>query len=231
MRKAATWLVAVSFGVMACSPNEKPVPKAAAGAPTRPPALAMPATGFEDPEPPDAQDRAEAVVHADFNRDKTTGLVMRITTIVGRTSELSGFSTAMAPREEKIEDTLSRLGAKVTDTEVRIQLPGSILFDFDSSEIRADAARTLGEVARVVRSYAQRPVRIDGHTDSIASDDYNRSLSERRARSVVEWLVANGVERPLLTAAGQGETKPVASNDTAGGRQLNRRVEIVIVRK
>ena len=232
MRNTATWLVAVSFGVMACSPNEKPVPgKGAAGAPARAPVVAVQTGGFEDPEPPDAQARAESVVLADFNRDKTTRLVMKITTIVGRTSELSGFSTAMAPREEKIEDTLSRLGAKVTETEVRIQLPGSILFDFDSAEIRPDASRTLGEVAKVIRSYAQRPVRIEGHTDSIASDEYNRGLSERRARSVVEWLVANGLERPRLTAAGHGETKPVASNDSAAGRQLNRRVEVVIARK
>lgn len=232
MRTTATWLVAFSFGLAACSADEKAVPgKGAAGAPTRPPVVAVQTGGFEDPEPPDAQARAEAVVHADFNRDKTTRLVMNITTLVGRTSELSGFSTAMAPVEEKIEDTLSRLGAKVTESEVRIQLPGSILFDFDSAEIRPDASRTLGEVVRVIRSYAQQPVRIDGHTDSIASDEYNLALSERRARSVVDWLVANGVERPRLTAAGQGETKPVASNDTAAGRQLNRRVEIVIARK
>lgn len=232
MRATATWLVAFSFGLMACGADETAVAsKGAAGASTRAPVVAVQTAGFEDPEPPDAQARAESVVLADFNRNKTTRLVMNITTLVGRTSELSGFSTATAPREEKIEDTLSRLGAKVTESEVRIQLPGSILFDFDSADVRPDASRTLGEVVQVIRSYAQRPVRIDGHTDSIASDDYNRALSERRARAVLEWLVANGVERPRLAAAGQGETQPVASNDSAAGRQLNRRVEIVIARK
>ena len=184
-----------------------------------------------DFEPADAQSRAEAVVNADFNGNKTKRLAMTIKPLVWRTSALEGLASQFAPREQKIDESLSRLAAKVTETEVRIQLPGSILFDFDSATIRSDAERALTDVAQVIQSYADRPVRVEGHTDSIASDDYNKTLSERRAKSVVDWLAGHGVARPRLTSAGLGETKPVATNDTAAGRQLNRRVEVVISRK
>lgn len=228
--------LALLIALVACTPDEKPVPEttpaavppASAAAVAAPPATTA---TFEDPEPPDAQARAEAVVNAEFNRDKRTTLEMNITTIVGRTSQLDGFATGIAAREERIDDRLSRLQAKVTDTEVVIQLPGTILFDFDSADIRPDADRALNDVAQVIKAYAGRPVRIEGHTDSIASDEYNQSLSERRAASVVQWLASHGVERPRLASAGFGEKKPVASNDDAAGRQRNRRVEVVIAKK
>jgi outer membrane protein OmpA-like peptidoglycan-associated protein len=230
MKTGALLLVIV---LIACGQNEKPAPQAGP-APSVAVAPAAPAAAdevWENPEPPDAQAKAESVLNADFNRDKRTSLAMRITTIVGRTSELSGFATGLAAAEDKIDDRLARLGAKVTETEVVIQLPGSILFDFDSANIRADAHRALTDVSQVIRAYANRPVRVEGHTDSVASDDYNQSLSERRAKSVADWLASNGVERARLTPTGHGEKKPVATNDTAAGRQLNRRVEVVIARK
>jgi outer membrane protein OmpA-like peptidoglycan-associated protein len=216
----------VAIAVFACSPAEQ---KAPAAEETRP-AESQP-LHVDEWEPADAQARAEAVVHAEFNRDKTKTLAMTIKPLTFRTSELSGMASQLASREDKIEDTLSRLGAKVTETEVLIQLPGAILFDFDSASIRADAERALNDVARVIQSYDGRPVRVEGHTDSIASDDYNQVLSQRRATSVVDWLAEHGVARPRLASAGLGETKPVATNDTAAGRQLNRRVEVVIARK
>jgi outer membrane protein OmpA-like peptidoglycan-associated protein len=226
----------------ACGVGEEPVRQSGAS----PPVAGAPAstaagltstaalTAFsnvEDPEPPDAQARAEEAVNADYNRGKTTRLAMKITTLVGRTSELGGFATNVAPKQDRIEDQLARLGAKVTETEVVIQLPGSILFDFDSANVRPDAHRALTDVSRVIKAYAVRPARIEGHTDSVASDEYNQALSERRARSVADWLAANGVERTRLAATGYGEKKPVATNDTEAGRQLNRRVEVVIARK
>lgn len=223
--------------LVACD-DEKPVPEtsapaAVAAAATSPSALPPPADPSLPPdnEPPDAQAKAEAVVNAEFNENKRTTLQMRMTSIVGRTSELEGFATALAAKEDKIDDRLARLQAKVTDTEVVIQLPGAILFDFDSANIRPDAERALNDVAQVIKSYARRPVRIEGHTDSVASDEYNQSLSERRAASVMQWLSSNGVERARLSSSGFGERKPVATNDSAAGRQQNRRVEVVIAKK
>jgi outer membrane protein OmpA-like peptidoglycan-associated protein len=240
MRVVALLLTA---GLAACGgASEGPPPQAArprSSAGARPPSAASSATSpgagagnvVEKPEPPEAQALAEQVVGAEFNRDKTTRLAMNITTLVGRTSALTGFATSVAPKTDTIEAQLTRLGAKVTETEVVIQLPGSILFDFDSANIRPDAHRALTDVSQVIKSYANRPVRVEGHTDSVASDEYNQGLSERRAKSVADWLAANGVERGRLAVAGFGEKKPVATNDTAAGRQQNRRVEVVIAKK
>jgi outer membrane protein OmpA-like peptidoglycan-associated protein len=199
------------------------------------PAAAQPAAAVApkepDFEPADAQARAESVLHADFNRNKTTRLEMHMSTIVGKTSALEGFSTAVVQREEKIDDKLSRLAARVTETEVVIQLPGSILFDFDSASLRPDAERALDDLRQIIASYSGRPVRIEGHTDSIASDEYNLTLSGKRAAAVAAWLTGHGIDRARLSTLGLGETKPAAPNDTSSGRQKNRRVEVIIARK
>lgn len=201
---------------------------AAAGIPTAAPASV-------DPEPADAQARAEAVLHAEWNRDKvttltpaTTRLRMSMTSLVDQRTGLVGVARSLGKKEGNLDDRLSRLAAEVTGTEVKIRLAGSVLFDFDSDVVRPDAAGTLAEVVGVIEAYAPRPVRIEGHTDSIASEAYNQDLSERRAKAVRNWLEAHGVASRRLSTRGYGETKPVADNGSAAGRQRNRRVEIVI---
>jgi outer membrane protein OmpA-like peptidoglycan-associated protein len=196
----------------------------------------MAAGDWVDPEPAGAQAQAEQALGDPVNRDKVTQLTrdtitqltMSITTLENRTSGIQGFQTGLAPAGTALADRLTRLGAEVTGTEVTIRLPGSVLFDFDSAQVRADAARTLSEVAEVVKGYAGRPVRIEGHTDAIASDDYNQKLSERRAEAVRAWLVDHGCEKGRLSTRGYGKTKPVGDNGTSEGRQRNRRVEVII---
>ena len=184
--------------------------------------------GWQDPEPPQAQALAESVVGRPCNADKTTRLQMRITTLVDRTTGIAGFASTLQPAEVPLQDRLEALGAEVTDTEVTIRLSGAILFDFDSEAIRPDARRSLLEIVEVIEAYGGRPVRVEGHTDSVASESYNQGLSERRAKSVADWLVKNGVDKGRLTTRGWGETRPVAENDTPEGRQQNRRVELII---
>ncbi|HEY0591335.1 MAG TPA: OmpA family protein [Thermoanaerobaculia bacterium] len=226
-------LVLLAFLAAACganeraAPPERPATAAVASAPA-PAAHADVDVDWVDPEPPDAQARAEQVLDAVWNRDKKTALEMRITTLVDRTTGIEGFASALAAREVSVDERLGRLGARVTEQEIVISLPGSVLFDFDRAEIRADAERTLREVAEVLKAHRERPVRVEGHTDSIASDAYNRTLSEKRAKSVAAWLAAHGVTAARMTTAGRGEEQPVADNDTPAGRQKNRRVEIVI---
>lgn len=191
---------------------------------------------WTDPEPDGAQQLAERVLHAEWNNDKilplqpprTARLTMSITTLVASTSNLDGFSTAVEAGDVSLDQRLADLGAEESDTEVTIRLPGAILFDFDSAEIRPDAERTLREIVEVIAGFPKRPVRIEGHTDAIASEAYNQALSEDRAQAVANWLTANGVDRNWLTIVGHGEAAPVADNATAAGRQKNRRVEIVI---
>ncbi len=232
MRRAAVLFALVAA---ACGANERAAPPERAATPSaaRAPASgSAPAAGVDvdwvDPEPPDAQARAEQALGAEWNRNKTTALQMRITTLVDRTTGIEGFASALAARNVSVDERLGRLGARVTDQQIVISLPGSVLFDFAKDDIRADAERTLAEVAEVMKAHAGRPVRVEGHTDSIASDAYNKSLSERRAKAVAAWLTAHGVAPARLTTAGLGEDHPVGDNSTPDGRQRNRRVEIII---
>ena len=182
-----------------------------------------------DPEPAGAQAIAEQNVGAAWNADKQTRLEMAMTTIrFDTTTGIVGGRTSLAAATTTMDERLTKLNAVTTGTEITIRLPGSVLFDFDSDRIRPDAERTLAEVAEVMKAYGGRPMRIEGHTDSVASDDYNQKLSERRAQSVQKWLAASGGVKGAVTPRGFGESKPVASNDNAAGRQQNRRVEIVI---
>ncbi len=215
-------------GVSATVRARAGAPPASAAGGSSAAAITTPGAGWVDPEPAEAQARAEEAVAAAWNADKTTRLAMDITTLERSTTGVEGFRTSLGPATTSLDERLSRLGAEVTGTEVTIRLPGSVLFDFDSAQVRPDAERTLDELAEVLKGYAGRPARIEGHTDSVASDDYNQKLSERRADAVRAWLVAHGTERTRLATRGFGETKPIADNATAEGRQRNRRVEVII---
>jgi outer membrane protein OmpA-like peptidoglycan-associated protein len=226
--------VCLAGALLAAGCGGTPAPEPGAPPPSHPPAATgsisvAPAAGsWADPEPPGAQAIAEQNVSQPWNADKATTLQMSMTSLQRETTSLVGAKTGVQGSATTIDERLTRLNAQTTGTEITIRLPGSVLFDFDSANIRADAARTLTEVAEVMKAYAQRPMRIEGHTDSIASDDYNQKLSERRAESVRRWLTGEGGVKATITPKGWGESRPVASNDTPSGRQQNRRVEIVI---
>lgn len=113
-----------------------------------------------------------------------------------------------------------------------VTLSDSVLFDFDKSEVRAEAAVILSDLAAAMEGAGAPGAIVTGHTDAIGDEDYNQTLSEARAEAVVEALVNAGVTS-TLTAEGRGELEPVAPNEVNGqdypaGRQLNRRVEIII---
>ena len=183
---------------------------------------------WEDPEPPGAQELAESVLHDPCNANKITRLTMHITTLVSRTSGFEGFTGKIVAANTSLQDRMKALHAKESATEITIRLPGAILFDFDSAAIRPDAERTLLQLAGLLKAYADRPVRVEGHTDSIASDAYNQKLSEKRAAAVAGWLEAHGIPKNRLRIIGYGESHPVADNATPEGRAKNRRVEIIV---
>ena len=110
-----------------------------------------------------------------------------------------------------------------------ITLDSEVLFDVDKYDVRVhpEAEEVLKNLAIVLKEMDVKNFEIDGHTDSDASDEYNQVLSEKRANSVKNFLVSQGVTAEITTK-GYGESKPVASNDTAEGKQKNRRVEIII---
>lgn len=103
-----------------------------------------------------------------------------------------------------------------------------VLFEFSSAEMTAEAVREAAEIARIVRNYPDRKILVEGHTDSVGTMVYNQRLSEGRAQSVADELVAKGVSRRRVVSAGFGESRPVSSNLTELGRTKNRRVEVVI---
>lgn len=103
-----------------------------------------------------------------------------------------------------------------------------VLFDFNKADLKPGAREKLSRIAGIIQSHPGLKMSIEGHTDSIGSDAYNQQLSERRAASVQAYLSGQGVAREIVGTAGFGESKPVASNDNAAGRQQNRRVELVV---
>lgn len=121
-------------------------------------------------------------------------------------------------------------GAKVerVGEGIHVTFESGLLFDFDSDRVRQEAATNLRNLASSLGQYPNTELLIVGHTDSDGPDAYNWNLSERRARSAADYLAAQGVARTRLRTAGRGETEPVASNETDGGRQQNRRVEVAI---
>jgi outer membrane protein OmpA-like peptidoglycan-associated protein len=129
-------------------------------------------------------------------------------------------------RASTLEQELSDLRAKKTDRGMVLTL-GDVLFDTGMATLKPGAYTTIDRLATVLKQAPDRKVMIEGHTDSVGSDDYNRQLSERRAAAVQTALLERGVNSNQITATGKGETFPVASNDNAGGRQQNRRVEMV----
>jgi outer membrane protein OmpA-like peptidoglycan-associated protein len=101
-----------------------------------------------------------------------------------------------------------------------------VSFGFDRAEVTDDSTVVLDVAAEHLRQCEDIAVRIDGHTDSVGDEAYNRTLSERRAEAVRKFLVGAGIGADRLTVRGLGESAPIAPNDTEEGRALNRRVEL-----
>jgi outer membrane protein OmpA-like peptidoglycan-associated protein len=103
-----------------------------------------------------------------------------------------------------------------------------VLFDTGKFTLRPAAREKMAKVAGIVSGHPGLKLDVEGHTDSVGGDDYNQQLSENRGGAVRDYLVQQGMPADSVTTKGLGETQPVASNDTAAGRQQNRRVELVI---
>jgi outer membrane protein OmpA-like peptidoglycan-associated protein len=130
-------------------------------------------------------------------------------------------------RSRQLEAQLKELDAKKTARGLVVTL-GDVLFDTDKAQLRSGGMRGVQKLADVLKQYPQRNVLVEGFTDSTGSNSYNQELSDRRANAVRTALLDKGISADRITNRGYGETFPVASNATAAGRLLNRRVEIVV---
>lgn len=115
---------------------------------------------------------------------------------------------------------------RTADDEINVVVENEVLFDFDSASLRSNSRSSLREMAEVFSRYNDTTISVEGHTDSTGSAAYNRSLSQRRANSVANYMEGLGVDDYRLDTVAYGESQPRSSNSSAHGRQLNRRVEL-----
>lgn len=111
---------------------------------------------------------------------------------------------------------------------IKITFDSGILFDVNKTDLKPVAQQNIRELSETLKKYEDTNILIEGHTDDTGADEYNQTLSERRAKSVSDYLTTLGVDNSRVTTTGYGEQQPIADNTTAQGREQNRRVEIAI---
>jgi outer membrane protein OmpA-like peptidoglycan-associated protein len=136
-------------------------------------------------------------------------------------------AASSAAQSAELQRQIDELQAKETDRGLVLTL-GDVLFETGKAQLQSGATGNLNTLVMFLNNYPNRTVVIEGYTDSVGSDDYNQGLSSRRAESVQAYLIGQGIDRGRVTASGLGESAPVADNESATGRQLNRRVEVII---
>jgi len=143
----------------------------------------------------------------------------------------AGVGRMMDNQERDMRDVLASSEAAAVSREgnlLAVTFKGDVTFDTNSTVVRPGLQSEITRVATVMNQYPNTLVRVEGHTDSTGSDDYNMDLSNRRAAAVRNLLTSRGVADHRIDVVGYGESMPVATNDTEAGRQKNRRVEIKI---
>ena len=134
-------------------------------------------------------------------------------------------------QEAQLRAELEGTGVSVTriGDNITLNMPGNVTFATNSSDLSPAFFDVLNSVGKVLNEFDKTVVEVAGHTDNTGSESYNQSLSERRSNSVSSYLQAQGINSQRLITVGMGELRPVLDNNTANGRQANRRVEITMV--
>ncbi|MDO9105936.1 MAG: OmpA family protein [Methylovulum sp.] len=159
-----------------------------------------------------------AVTNADAKRNEVR--------LDARTAEADAANANVA-RDQVLIAQLEALNAQKTDRGMVITL-GDVLFNTGKAQLKSGGVRNVQKLADFLNQYPQYKVLVEGHTDSVGSEDFNQELSERRADAVQTALMQMNIGSDRVAMRGYGEGFPVASNENAGGRQLNRRVEIIL---
>lgn len=151
-----------------------------------------------------------------------------------RAEEAEAELAAADVRSLEEEAALAELQARVEDLQAQQTERGTVLtlrdvlFDFGQAEVKPGAERSIEQLAAYLEESGDRRVLVEGYTDSVGDESFNEQLSKQRAQAVREQLVAAGIDPERIESVGHGENYPIASNDTPYGRQLNRRVEVVV---
>ena len=183
------------------------------------------------------QERAQAErERAEAERQRAEAERERLAAAAAQRDALAAQQEAEAARL-RAEEALRRaqqLAAQVDDLQAQLTnrglvlTLGDVLFDTGRAELKSGGLRAVDRLVAFLTDYPQRTVLVEGFTDAVGSDDSNQRLSERRANAIRQALLERGVAAARIRTVGYGESYPVATNDTAAGRQENRRVEVVI---
>jgi len=151
--------------------------------------------------------------------------------IASQAESKKAFDELSAQKDEirlKARDAeIEKLKAKKVPQGILVTL-GDVLFDTARSDLKPGSLQKIYPLAEYLKEHAETMVKIEGHTDSQGSSDYNAGLSQMRSEAVRDFLISNGIAPERITAQGMGEDYPVATNSSAAGRQQNRRVEVTI---
>ena len=136
----------------------------------------------------------------------------------------------MARQERELNQQLAGTGARITNTgsQLRVILPEGVTFPTGSAIVETGFLSALRDIAKSLRDHPQSTIRVVGHTDNVGSAAYNKTLSQERALAVATILIRYGVSASRITYSGRGFAEPITSNNSANGRAMNRRVEVVI---
>jgi outer membrane protein OmpA-like peptidoglycan-associated protein len=177
----------------------------------------------------DARTREADLAKADAVTARNETAVQKTAAGNARSDADAALLAANASEQQaaELQRQLEILQARPTDRGLVLTL-GDTLFATGKAELKSGATANLDRLTAFLNEYPQRTAAIEGFTDSMGSEEFNQGLSQRRADAVKGYLVGQGVETTRLTSAGRGENAPVADNESAAGRQQNRRVEVVI---
>ena len=142
-------------------------------------------------------------------------------------ADQTAVAASAAEKSAQLQKQLDDMNAKPTDRGMVLTL-GDVLFTTGQADLKSGATTNLNNLAAFLNTYPDRTVTIEGYTDSVGSEDYNIGLSQRRADSVKTFLTGQGIGTTRLSTVGKGKSDPVAGNESAAGRQQNRRVEVII---
>jgi outer membrane protein OmpA-like peptidoglycan-associated protein len=134
----------------------------------------------------------------------------------------------MDKQAEELKKDLQNAKVERVGEGILITFDSGLLFETDKSDLESATKANLDELAKTLKKYDDTNVLVEGHTDNTGDDNYNMKLSDKRAQAVEDYLVSQGVAKGRVTTKGYGESQPVGDNDTASGRQANRRVEVAI---
>jgi outer membrane protein OmpA-like peptidoglycan-associated protein len=174
-----------------------------------------------------AYDAQVAQGQSERDRIQLAARQREVNTAVQQRNAASQQAADMQAQAANLQAELDKMKAKQTDRGIVLTL-GDVLFDTGRAQLNPGAATKMDQLAQFLSQHPDRRAEIDGFTDSVGSDAYNEDLSQRRANAVKAALVTRGVDPTRINTQGYGKAYPVASNTDSGGRQLNRRVEVVI---